>query len=131
MFCDLYLATGSDENNPRYIGCYQDDKDRDLDYNVGRGYDPRNCNIACQKYKYFALQYDGSCWCGDAYGTGENYKWRPDDECGGAAGQGKPWRNSVFETFPLSGETQCSIKNEIFPYRMILTIILNEISEKK
>ena len=105
VFCDNFKATGSDESNPRYIGCYEDKMpERDLDYSFGPGYDPPTCNIACQKYKYFGLQYDGECYCGDAYGTGENYKWVPDYECGGAAGQGGAWRNSIFETFARNFE---------------------------
>ena len=36
-------------------------------------YDHFYCNRACQGYRYFALQADGACFCGNAYSTQPQY----------------------------------------------------------
>ena len=97
------------ENNPRYIGCYADDRYRDLDErprlkNALQRFTISSCNNECQGYLYFSLQFGGQCFCGDAYNTAPKYKKRPDEECGGVNGDGGFWRNSIYET--------CSNKNE-------------------
>ena len=101
-------ADGCDAENPSYIGCYKDDDKGDLQFKVGSdqsSYNPSSCNLACQKYKYFALKNFGKeCWCGDAYGTEEKYKWLPDGECGDA--NGKPSTNAVFQTCAVKGKIQ-------------------------
>ena len=103
--CHFNKADGCDAENPSYIGCYKDDTERDLDFQAGgdrSSFDPSSCNLACQKYKYFALQNHGkACFCGDAYGTEEKYKWLPDGDCGEA--KGKAYTNAVFQTCPLKG----------------------------
>ena len=67
------------ENNPRYIGCYADDRYRDLDErprlkNALQRFTISSCNNECQGYLYFSLQFGGQCFCGDAYNTAPKYK---------------------------------------------------------
>ena len=38
-----------------------------------RGYGQVSCNNACKDYKYFALQDNDWCVCGDAYATETKY----------------------------------------------------------
>ena len=88
-----------DPNKPFYIGCYVDDVNRDLKdaKNTGFGYIDA-CNEACKEYNYFALQNNGECRCGNDYGTAVQYVQKFDEECGGAEGLGRLWRNSIFKT---------------------------------
>ena len=81
-----------------YIGCYTDDHDRDLQEGpMERGYGQVSCNNACKDYKYFALQDNDWCVCGDAYATETKYVKKPDAECG-PNGRGAEWRNSIYHT---------------------------------
>jgi len=100
-----------DATKPKYIGCYSDDGNRDLEKGPMKyGYNQKTCNEACKTYKYFALQNNGWCVCGDAYATEAQYVQKPEGECyGGIAqwggnsspngnGNGGAWRNSVYHT---------------------------------
>ena len=90
-----------DGSGPYYIGCYVDDSNRDLGHGPGERpkiYDALSCNVECKGYRYFSLQNQGQCFCGNAYATASQYKKMPDGECGGAKGIGKAWRNSVYKT---------------------------------
>ena len=104
-----FLASSSkdgvcDQNNPQYLGCYVDDRNRDLDHGPGvkneldRSYVPSTCNDVCEAYAYFSIQYGGQCFCGNSYASEVQYIQKPDNDCGGAGGQGGTWRNSIFKT---------------------------------
>ena len=102
-FQDGFNTRQCNETNPRYIGCYADDRYRDLDKvpwldNSLQRFNISSCNNECQGYRYFSLQYGGQCFCGDAYATAPKYQKRPDEECGGVNGDGGFWRNSIYET---------------------------------
>ena len=87
-----------DASNPTYIGCYTDDAQRDLQEGpMAYGYNQATCNTACKDYKYFALQDNGWCVCGDAYATEAKYVKKPDAECG-SQGLGKRARSSIYHT---------------------------------
>lgn len=80
-----------------YIGCFVDDSNRDLEEGPKQyGYDPSSCAVACKGYKYFALQNNGWCVCGNAYATGFQYAKVADSDCG-ASRLGGPWRNAVYQ----------------------------------
>lgn len=87
-----------------YVGCYVDDGSRDLqDGPMRYGYTSETCYAACSGYNYFALQNNGWCVCGNAYGTESQYRSVGDNECGGnCAGDdqlcGAGWRNAVYST---------------------------------
>ena len=101
MHSSICLTTekACDPNNPVYIGCYLDDVIRDLKDGKANGYGYIDaCNEACKEYNYFALQSNGECRCGNDYGTDVQYVRMPDEECGGAEGLGRSWRNSIFKT---------------------------------
>ena len=95
-----------DATNPKYIGCFSDDGNRDLEKGPMKyGYNQKTCNEACKTYKYFALQNNGWCVCGDAYATEAQYVQKNDGECySGHSGSpngnsnGGAWRNSVYHT---------------------------------
>merc|ERR1711962_803065 len=113
--CHKYAAICKDANdaisncdatNPKYIGCFSDDGNRDLEKGPMKyGYNQKTCNEACKTYKYFALQNNGWCVCGDAYATEAQYVQKNDGECySGHSGSpngnsnGGAWRNSVYHT---------------------------------
>jgi hypothetical protein len=89
-----------------YVGCYVDDSSRDLESGpMAYGYNSVTCNDECtsQGFPFFALQNNGWCVCGNAYGTESQYNSVPDNECGGVcAGDdqlcGAGWRNAVYRT---------------------------------
>ena len=59
----------TDPFTARYIDCFRDDDtQRDLSIAKGANKTPTDCLNACSGYKYFGLQYDGECYCGDSYG---------------------------------------------------------------
>lgn len=74
-----------------FIGCFVDDGNRDLGPNSGPGskIDRRNaatntfalCRAACGTKTYMSLQYGGECFCGNSYGTGEQYIQTDESEC--------------------------------------------------
>merc|ERR1712126_253823 len=86
-------------NKPSYIGCFVDDFARDLDQGPMRySYNQKTCNRACKDYRYFALQNNGKCYCGNKYSTTRRYVQKPDSECGGAAAKGGYKRKSIYRT---------------------------------
>ena len=97
LYCTWISDANCDATNPKYIGCYSDDGNRDLEKGPMKyGYNLKTCNEACKTYKYFALQNGGCCVCGDAYATEAQYVQKPDRECN--RGSGGVWRNSVYRT---------------------------------
>merc|ERR1712232_302901 len=88
-----------------YVGCYVDDGNRDLQEGPrAYGYTTTTCAEACGSYSFFALQHNGWCVCGDAYGTASQYVQVDDNQCGNAcAGEGHGrcgggWRNAVYRS---------------------------------
>ena len=73
------------------------------------GYDQSSCNKACKDYKFFALQHNGWCVCGDAYATEAKYVKKADSECG-ENGLGGGWRNSIYQTC-RDGNNKCQLVN--------------------
>jgi hypothetical protein len=52
-----------------YIGCYKDDYNRDLNDDYMEGdMNPFICRNFCAGYKYFGLQFERFCFCGNSYG---------------------------------------------------------------
>jgi len=90
-------ASSSDEC---YIGCYKDDRARDLKHREPGRFTVSQCRDACKSknYKVFSVQYGYECFCDNVYG-GSQYKKVDDKECrrsGFPAGTGGPWRNSIY-----------------------------------
>jgi hypothetical protein len=93
-----------------YVGCYVDDSDRDLQEGpMAYGYTMDSCAAACINYNFFALQNNGWCVCGNAYGTESQYV-EAAGECGApCAGEssghcGAGWRNAVYNVIrPVNG----------------------------
>jgi len=79
-----------------YLGCYKDDKDRDLDHYKGWGKNQADCTSLCRDFKYFSMQNGSECWCGNGYATEGKYSKRPDSECGQTR-LGGAWRNAVYK----------------------------------
>jgi hypothetical protein len=97
-----------------YQGCYADDGHRDLKIHRGWMRTTEGCRAVCTRFKFFSLQANGYCFCGDAYATAAKYRKMPDSHCGGAcAGEstllplrrcGGGWRNAVYSTAVTSIE---------------------------
>jgi len=97
-------------NNPEpqpelkcYIGCYRDDRERDMEKRVHDNSTVDQCRVECarQKYKYFSVQYGKQCFCGNNYATKDIYKKLEDSACkrkGYPVGHGGAWANSVYKT---------------------------------
>jgi len=85
---------------PKYIGCFKDDKARNLRYGPGDSaashtaegrrqlFKPKECQRRCRHYKFFALQHGtlkgGECFCSNTYGSPKGSKRYPkesDKEC--------------------------------------------------
>ena len=94
--------------NWAYIGCWTDDGNRDLqDGPMQDGYNADSCVVACSAYIYFALQNNGWCVCGDAYGTEPQYVQTEDSECNPYGERlGGPWRNAVYSNSNPPGEKE-------------------------
>jgi len=94
---------------PDYIGCYVDDAFRDLNSGPKKCcYSVAMCQQACWGYKYFSLQDEGWCFCGNSYGTRPQYRKVPREDCyktGGFASYIQPLgarrRNAVYRTQSL------------------------------
>ena len=92
-------ALSCNASNHTYIGCFSDDRNRDLSEGPKSfGYVQSTCYEACKDYKYFALQANGWCVCGNAYATTPQYVQKPDSECGGFEGLGGGFRNAIYKT---------------------------------
>ena len=87
-----------------YIGCFQDDSDRDLEDGPGsngRPHSVESCTVACSAYPYFALQNNGYyCFCGDAYSTEPQYYERTGCRVASSLNLGAIYRNSVHSIQP-------------------------------
>ena len=103
MYIEIYIIGDNNSTTcPQYIGCYADDRNRDLEHGPGSkgswNYNVSSCNDQCKGYRYFSLQLRGQCFCGNAYASGSQYQKRNESECGGVNGVGRIWRNSVYKT---------------------------------
>jgi hypothetical protein len=98
-----------------YLGCYRDTWRRDLTKYHGYGYYQNTCSAKCRGYKYFALQHNGQCFCGNSYGK---YGRKPDRDCTTERGKssrkngcglcrGGGWRNAVYRQ---TGSTKSMIQ---------------------
>lgn len=101
-----------------YIGCFKDDRSRDLDKRIGGAHNVDTCRRECSKlnYTYFSVQYGTECRCGNNYATQSKYLRLDDSKCrrsGYPAGQGGAWANSIYKT---ECSDDCSIFNGI-PHR--------------
>lgn len=86
----------------RYVGCYKDTSDFDLNGHLERGPQntPQRCIAICRDkgFRYAGVQYGESCLCGNSYG-----KYGVADNCnmkctGGPMTCGGYSANEVFET---------------------------------
>ena len=98
-----YLTT--DSSNYRYVGCYTDNRRRDLKFGPRKyGYTADSCRTACVAltYTYFSLQHGGQCFCDNSYSTPSTYRQTNDEEChrNGGYRNGGAWRNAVFKILP-------------------------------
>mmetsp|Transcript_38798 Transcript_38798/g.89551 ORF Transcript_38798/g.89551 Transcript_38798/m.89551 type:complete len:966 (+) Transcript_38798:91-2988(+) len=51
------------------VGCYVEDlNDRDLTVKKDINMNDEECSMACVDYKWFGIQLNGQCFCGDTYG---------------------------------------------------------------
>ncbi|CAD7959139.1 unnamed protein product [Amoebophrya sp. A120] len=119
--CDYHFQLNPDTKlcdtfSPKYLGCFEDDDNRDLPVlmapTVHNGNDrmpatPESCDLWCHNYKYFAVQGGHECWCGNEMPA----RKKPDADCKRcehkeALGSmktaenlycGGGWRNSVYE----------------------------------
>jgi hypothetical protein len=113
--CSRYGATEEEEvtelvdtqlGGVQYIGCYQDNWQRDFKHGPKRyGYNGKRCKAACPQYKYAALQNGGWCSCDNSYSTPRwKYRKKPNSQCNkGFTGGGGPWRNAVYKTRRSAG----------------------------
>jgi len=115
------LAVGQFDQYQSYVGCFNDDKNRDLKQwkkNIGKGkYDPWTL-IKCRKWakqqnkKYFSLQFGVSCAISNEFNTKKNYGQIPNRRCirnGYTCGNsehihycGGPWANALYTTKPIA-----------------------------
>jgi hypothetical protein len=101
-----------------YLGCYVDDRNRDLNINKGSlgantpSGRPNECAQKCSGYKFMGLQSDSSCFCDNHYASGQQYKKQLDTVCDtdgkigawpafadkcGTSNSAKPiWTNAVY-----------------------------------
>jgi len=103
-----------------WVGCYVDDDDRDLvpvGPTVKGGYTTVTCGADCKAsgFTYFGMQHNGQCFCGNAYGTADQYVKVCDEECSSIAYKsgisvcegeegltptrycGAGWRNAIYK----------------------------------
>merc|ERR1719499_496781 len=86
-----------------YIGCYRDNKNRDMQKRIQGKFTVDTCRAACsaQKFKYFAVQWGDECFCGNTYATDKAYERLEDAACtkkGYPAGHGGFWAQSIYKT---------------------------------
>lgn len=98
----VYKCNSKPKASPSYIGCYMDDSQRDLNQGPRKyGFNARTCQLKCFKFKFFALQNNGWCVCGNKFARKKKYKKVRNIECGpGPHRAGKGWRNAVYSVDP-------------------------------
>ena len=113
-----YCGPEREHSDDGYIGCFNDDNNRDLDRNIGRWHpeplhsaytaDPKGqCRALCDNegFTYFGLQSPNAnnppeCKCGNAYSTSAAYSQIDDSNCAfdtaaGSQQWGGGWKNAV------------------------------------
>ena len=84
---------------PKYreIGAYKDQKERALRFGPGsdgpRGHTAESCMAKCPKYKYFALQAGGECFCDNDLDHATKYG----EHSPACSKNGGPWCNYIYE----------------------------------
>ena len=84
------------EADASYLGCFKDNKDRDLPDKKNKG-DKQSCAASCKEFKYFGRQWKQECFCGNSYGKhGETTGCDCDGSNIGS------WKNCIYD---LAGST--------------------------
>jgi len=104
------LAIAMDPGATEYVGCFVDDRARDLGQRVGANNNIATntfdgCRTACGNHRYMSLQYGGECFCADSYGNGDQYVQVDDSECNRVSEPcssnshncGGSWRQAIYE----------------------------------
>ena len=91
-------ASGPTDGPIKYIGCFQDDSNRDLAAGPkAYGYDASTCRDACTSYTYFALQSSSLCSCDNTFSTPSATYGKLDDSlCN--SGSGGSYTNAIYTT---------------------------------
>eukprot|EP00493_Phyllostaurus_siculus_P023406 UN23742 len=119
---NLHMWGMVNTDQDRYIGCFKDNIDRDLDTSAGRVSSVSECNSACKEYVFFGLQaYNGpsaQCWCGNEYESGAAYSQVDNSECAqrgslDGARSGGSWRNAVYSVKIFNFQLRGGEGNEI------------------
>jgi len=110
-----YACQNEPANEPKpgadeYVGCFVDDRARDLGQMVGATQNAATntfelCRAACGDSRYMSLQYGGECFCADSYGNGDQYVQVDDSECNrvvepcssNSHNCGGTWRQAIYE----------------------------------
>ena len=93
----------------KYLGCYNDKRDRALPLRVPGTHSVSECNIACtnQYMKYSARQYNGECYCGN----GDYAKYGSSNRCGPCNGSNiGGYLSCVYEDTSFSPSNQATIE---------------------
>ena len=85
---------------PDYLGCFQDNAARDLQFGPKNyTYTAKSCMAACKTYKFVSLQNGGECFCDDEYSTPPSEY--PEIAIGSCdkkgVGMGGPYSNAVYK----------------------------------
>jgi len=111
IFAAMQLAQGQGTRFlDSFLGCWQDNGNRDFQKNYGNGYNVDTCRkkAAKDRYKFFALQNGKQCFGGNRYGkydpkgadsncAAKGYKQR-DDAKERMLFYGGGWTNAVYYT---------------------------------
>jgi len=96
----------------QYVGCFKDDRSRDLGAMVGNTNAATNtfqgCRAACGDHKYMSLQYGGECFCANSYGNGPQYTQEDDGNCNSirepcfssSFNCGGTWHQAIYQINP-------------------------------
>jgi hypothetical protein len=126
--------SGRPAKSSPYVGCYQDNGHRDLDYGPRRyGFNTLTCDAACsnwgnKQYTYFGLQNGGWCCCGNSYSTSTAYPKISDSRCAqrgfpckNEAGLsptrycGGPWANAIYRTGSFQKTGTFTLRSKNYP----------------
>ncbi|CAG2204409.1 unnamed protein product [Mytilus edulis] len=101
----IHTISNSSVTQVRYIGCYDDDRNRMLDdqHFSNQIMTLEVCKKFCHGHRYLGLQSYDNCFCGNSLGDTNVYQKKNEGECdrhcNGDMSQicGGQWRNSVYE----------------------------------
>ena len=98
----------------QYVGCFKDDRSRDLGAMVGNTNAATNtfqgCRAACGDHQYMSLQYGGECFCANSYGNGPQYTQVDDGLCNSISEPcfsnsfncGGTWHQAIYQINPVT-----------------------------